>query len=122
MQANPYQQFMQQSVSTMTPVQLLVALFDKSEQELKKAVYFIENKDIENANKSIIKVQDIVSLLDGSLKMKYQISDNLAALYAYFKEQLITANVKKNAEILKELIPFFSELKETFGEISKKGY
>ena len=78
--------------------------------------------DIENANKSIIKVQDIVSLLDGSLKMKYQISDNLAALYAYFKEQLITANIKKDAEIVKELIPFFSELKETFGEISKKGY
>ena len=122
MQANPYQQFMQQSVSTMTPVQLLVALFEKSEQELKKAVYFIDNKEVENANKSIIKVQDIVLLLDGSLKMKYQVSDNLSALYGYFKERLIEANIKKDAEIIKELIPFFSELKESFSEITKKGY
>lgn len=121
MQANPYQKFMQQSVSTMTPVQLLVALYDKSEQELKKSIYYIENKDYENAHKSLSKVQQIVSLLDGSLKMKYEISDNLTALYTYFRERLIQANVKKDVEIVKELIPFFSELKETFGEISKKG-
>ncbi len=122
MQANPYQRFMQQSVSTMTPVQMLVALFDKSEQELKKAVYFIENKDIENAHKSITKVQDIVSLLDGSLKMKYDVANNLTSLYSFFKEQLITANIKKDAEILRNLIPLMSELKETFSELSKKGY
>lgn len=122
MQANPYQKFMQQSVSTMTPVQLLVALFEKSEQELKKAIYYIDNNDIENANNSITKVQDIVSLLDGSLKMKYEVSDNLSALYGYFKERLIAANIKKDVEIIKELLPFFTELKETFGEICKKGY
>ena len=121
MQANPYQQFMQQSVSTMTSLQLIVALYDKSEQELKKAIYFVENKQIENANNSIKKVQDIVQLLNGSLKMKYEVSDSLSSLYQFFEERLIEANIKKDTEILRELIPFFNELKEAFSEISKKG-
>ncbi|MEG0614826.1 MAG: flagellar export chaperone FliS [Oscillospiraceae bacterium] len=122
MAVNSYQQFMQQSVSTMTPVQLLVALYDKAEQELKKAVYFIENNQIDRANNSIIKVQDIVGALDGSLKEKYEIAGYLASLYDYFAERLIEANIKKDAAILTELIPFFGELKDTFTEISKKGY
>lgn len=122
MSVNPYQKFMQQSVSTMTPVQLIVALFEKGEQELKKSIYFIENKDIENANNSLTKVQDIVLTLDGSLKMKYELSEQLSALYQYFLQQLIEANVNKDIEIIKELIPFFTELKESFAEISRKGY
>lgn len=122
MTGNPYQQYMKQSVSTMTPVQLLVALYEKAEQELQKAVYYIEKNDIEKANASINKVEDIISMLDGSLKMKYEISNNLTALYTYFKERLIEANIKKDAEIIKELIPFMTELKLTFTEVSRKGY
>ena len=122
MQGNPYQKYMQQSVSTMTPVQLLVALYDKSEQELKKAVYYIDAKDYANASKALTKVQSIVSTLDGSLRMKYEVSNNLTALYAYFQERLVEANVKKDVEIVKELLPFFSELKDTFSDVTKKGY
>lgn len=122
MNNNPYQKFMQTSVSTMTPVQLLVALYDKSEQELKKAIYYIDHKDIANANNALIKVQDIVAMLDGSLKMKYDISDNLAALYTFINEKLMEANIKKDADIVREIIPFFTELRDTFAEVGKKGY
>ena len=122
MPANPYQKYMEQSISTMSPVQLVVALFDKSEQELKKAIYYIENKQIENANKSLTKVQDIVATLSSSLKMKYEISENLASIYDYLSEQLVKANIHKDIEIIKELIPFFSELKESFVQVGKKGY
>ena len=104
---------MQQSVATMTPVQLLIALYDKAEQELNKAVYYIENNQIENASKSIIKVQDIVAMLDGSLKMKYEVSDNLTSLYQFFTEQLIQANIHKDISVIKSLIPFFTDLKDT---------
>lgn len=121
MQANPYQKFMQQTVSTMTPAQMLVALYDKAEQELKKAIYFIENKEIENASKAIVKVQNIVATLDGSLKVNYDISNNLSALYGFIMEKLVQANIKKDTAIIHEILPFFAELKETFTEIMKKG-
>lgn len=122
MPSNPYQKFMEQSVSTMSPVQLIVALFDKSEQELKKAIYYIENNDFENVNKSLTKVQNIVLTLNGSLKMKYEISEQLSALYDYLYEQLVQANIHKDAEIIRQLIPFFSELKDSFVQVGKKGY
>ena len=122
MPAAPYQKFMEQSVSTMSPVQLIVALFDKSEQELKKAIYYIENSDFENVNKSLTKVQNIVLTLNGSLKMKYEISEQLSALYDYLYEQLVQANIHKDAEIVRQLLPFFSELKDSFVQVGKKGY
>ncbi len=120
MQQNPYQKFMQQSVTTMTPGQLVVALYDKAITELNKAVYYIEDEpSIPKAHNSIIRVLDIVDTLDSHLNEKYEISKSLAAMYQYFRENLTKANVKKDAGILKELIPFFQEIRDAFAEASK---
>ena len=119
-QQNPYQKYMQQSVSTMTPGQMVVALYDKAITELQKAIYFIEEEpSIPKAHNSITRVADIVDTLDAHLKEKYEISKNLAAMYQYFRENLIKANIKKDAEILKMLLPFFQELRDAFAQASK---
>ncbi len=117
---NPYQKYMSQVVTTMTPAQLLIALYDKAVTELNKAVIYIEDKNIPKAHNSIMRVADIVHALDSSLKDNYECTDLLAALYQYFREQLIEANRKKDTEILKNLIPFFQELHDSFAEASKK--
>lgn len=116
---NPYQKYMNQVVTTMTPPQLLIALYDKAIIELNKAVIFIEDKDVPKAHNSITRVSDIVDALDASLKEKYEVSDNLAALYQYFREQLLTANIKKDKEILNGLIPYFTELRDAFNQAAK---
>ncbi|MBR4097035.1 MAG: flagellar export chaperone FliS [Oscillospiraceae bacterium] len=119
-QQNPYQKYMQQSVSTMSPGQMVVALYDKAITELNKAIYFIEEEpSIPKAHNSITRVADIVDTLDAHLKEKYEISKNLAAMYQYFRENLIRANVKKDAEILRMLLPFFQELRDAFAQASK---
>lgn len=117
---NPYQKYMSQVVTTMTPGQLLIALYDKAITELNKGVIYIEQKNIPGAHNSIMRVSDIVDALDASLKEKYEISDNLAALYQFFREQLVKANVKKDKEILLSLIPMFTELRNAFSEAAKK--
>ncbi len=120
MQQNPYQKFMQQSVTTMTPGQLVVALYDKAIVELNKAVYYIEEEpSIPKAHNSIMRVSDIVDTLDSHLKEKYEISKTLANAYQYFRQELIRANIKKDPEILKTLIPFFQDLRDAFAEASK---
>ncbi len=116
---NPYQKYMQQSVTTMTPAQLVIALFDKAITEMNKAIIFIEEKDIPKSHNSITRASDIVDALDGHLKVKYEISDSLATLYQYFRERLVEANIKKDPEILRELIPMFQEIRDAFFEISK---
>lgn len=110
---------MQQSVTTMTPAQLLIALYDKAITEINKAIIFIEDKDIPKAHNSITKAGDIIDALDAHLKVKYEISDNLAALYQYFRERLVQANIKKDPEILKEILPMITEIRNAFYEAGK---
>lgn len=122
MQYNPYQKYMQQSVSTMTPAQMLIALYDKAVTELKKSIIYIDEKDYSAVNKSISKVEDIVDMLDSNLKVKYEISNNLAAIYDYLRRSLVQANIKKDKELIESLIPFFEELRDAYKEISRNGY
>lgn len=116
---NPYQKFMQQTVTTMTPAELLIALYDKAILELNKGVLYIEQNDIQKAHSSIRRASDIVDALDGSLKVKYEITDHLANMYKYFRKELTRANIKKDAAIVKELIPMFTEIRDAFVEASK---
>lgn len=118
---NPYMKFMQQSVSTLTPGEMIVKLYEKAERELQKAVYFFENDDKISAYQCVNKVQKIVSTLDAALKVKYEVSDSLAALYEFFSWQLVEAKYQDDPKLLEELIPFFTELRETFADIVKKG-
>jgi flagellar protein FliS len=110
---------MTQTVSTMKPGQLLVALYDKAIVELNKALIFIEDKNIPKAHISLMRVGDIIDALDGSLKVKYEITNSLAALYQYFRECLVRANVKKDPELIRELLPYFEDLRNTFAEADK---
>ena len=119
MMPNPYQKFMTQSVSTMKPNELLLALYDKAIAELNRAIIFVEKKDIPSAHNSIIRVKDIVEALNSALSSKYEITDNLSSLYKYFHERLITANIQKDTKILIELIPYFAELREAFAIAGK---
>ena len=67
MMQNPYQKYMNQVVTTMTPAQLLIALYDKAITELNKAILYIEDKNIPKAHNSIVRVSEIVDALDASL-------------------------------------------------------
>ena len=50
--------------------------------------------------------------------MDIPISKNLDSLYEFFNRQLIEANVKKDVEIIKELLPMFGDLKDAFSQIA----
>lgn len=119
MNPNPYQKFMQQNLTTMTPADLLIALYDKAILELNKSILFIKDNDIPKAHGSLRRVSDIVEALDGSLKVKYEITEHLSNMYKYFREQLTRANIKKDTEIINELIPMFTEIRDAFIEASK---
>jgi flagellar protein FliS len=51
--------------------------------------------------------------------MKFEISVSLNQLYVWMKQVLINANLKKDTKALEELIPFFTELRDSFAEASK---
>lgn len=115
---NPYSAYKKQSVTTMTPMEIVVKLYSEIERQLNRAIMFIEQKKIEDANNALNKSLDLVGALRSVLDLNIPIGQNLESLYAYFEKQIITANMKKDAEIIKELLPMVAELKDAFTQVS----
>ncbi|MEG1317055.1 MAG: flagellar export chaperone FliS, partial [Oscillospiraceae bacterium] len=101
---NPYQTYKQQSVMTMTPGQMLVALFDELIKQLNFAKLAFGTKNIPEINRSLLKSQAILRELKSSLNFDYSIATNLSDLYDYFISALISANTKKDPSGIDDII------------------
>ncbi|MBO5266464.1 MAG: flagellar export chaperone FliS [Ruminiclostridium sp.] len=115
---NAYSAYKKQSISTLTPMEIVVKLYDEAEKQINIAIVSIEGKNYETANKCLQKSQDIVNALRSVLDMSIPISTQLDALYDFFNRQLIAANVKKDIQILKELLPMLAELRDAFSQVA----
>jgi len=117
--ANAYSNYKKQSVTTMTPIEIVVKLYSECERQMNRAVHFIAQKDFESTNTALMKAIEIVGALRSVLDMEIEMSKNLDALYEYFTRELIEANLKKEAEKIQVLLPMIGELRDAFTQISK---
>ena len=115
---NPYQQYSQQykqqSVMSMTAVEMLTALYDAAMKDFELAKIANEKNDIQGVNKNLQKVQAIFRYLRANLDFKYDISKNLDQLYEYFLNVAIQANIKKDFSQVDEVITMIKELRDTY--------
>lgn len=109
-----YNKYATQSVMTMTHGEMLTKLYEATILNMNIAIKGITNNDIVSTNQSLQKAQKILSYLTVTLDRNYPISNNLAALYDFFNRQLISANVKKDASIIKEVVSMVEELRDVF--------
>jgi len=116
---NAYSSYKKQSITTLTPMEIVVKLYDECERQLNRAVFFIEKKDLESANAGIMKAIDIVGALRSVLDLDLEMGRNLESLYIYFTQELIEANIRKDAEKIKVLLPMFADLRDAFTQISR---
>lgn len=119
MYTSAYDQYKQQSIITLTPGEMIVKLYDEAIKRCNFAVKYLTDKDFEAANLSLKKAQDIVSYLNSSLDNNYSLSGELAPLYTYIKNQLVTANIKKDTQPVNDVIPLLKELREAFSTAEK---
>ncbi|MGM0640125.1 MAG: flagellar export chaperone FliS [Thermotogota bacterium] len=110
--------YLESSVNTASPAKLVEMLYQNSIERLEKTKKLIKNKDLSEANKQIIRVQDIITELNVSLDLKAggDISKNLRSLYNYMNRRLVEANIKKDLEILEEVKIMIKDLLETWRE------
>lgn len=116
---NPYNKYASQSVMTMTHGEMLTKLYEATILNMNLAINGITEKDVPATNQALKKAQKILSYLTVTLDRQYPISNNLAALYDFFNRQLITANVKKDAKMIQEIIPMVEELRDVFIQSDK---
>ncbi|HBG22169.1 MAG: flagellar export chaperone FliS [Syntrophaceticus sp.] len=113
---NPYNQYRMTSVQTANPEKLLLMLYDGLVVCLKQAKQAVEEKKMDQAHTSLIQGQDIITELMNTLNMDYDISEGLYKLYDYQRQQLIEANIKKDAEIIDQVLTFTSDLRQTWAQ------
>jgi flagellar protein FliS len=117
----PYEQYKETQIKTASPGKLIVMLYDGAIKFLKQAKIAINNKEIENAHKNIVRAQDIIIELLLSLNMEAgEIAEKLQSLYIYLNKKLMEANLKKSCEPIDEVLKFLTELREAWNEAAKK--
>ena len=114
---NPYAAYIKQSVTTMTPIEIVIKLYSETERELNRSVVFIKEKNYESANNALNKSVDLIAALRSVLDVNLPIGKNLDAIYGFLEKQIIAANVKKDVEIVNSLLPMVAELKDAFTQI-----
>ena len=115
---NPYSTYKKQSITTLTPVEIVVKLYSETERQLNRAVFFIDQKNYHDANLALTKAQDCINALRSVLDMDIPVSKNLDALYEYFNREIIAANVKKDTAKIKAIIPQIDDLRDAFAQVS----
>lgn len=118
--ANQYTRYMAQSVYASTPGEQIVMLFEHASLKLTKAIQCIEAKDVQGAHNAIIRVQSIYQFLSDCLDMRYEISSELYALYQFAYDELTTANMKKDAEIVRRILKMTREFEDTWRKADLK--
>ena len=120
MKQNPYQAYKEQTVMTMTQGDMLTTLYNELIKELNFAVVAFDKKDFGEINRSLKKAQLIINHFRNSLDYKYEISQNLRALYDYFYDVALQANLKKVPTGLAEVITMVTELRDTYIQADKQ--
>ncbi|MGI5999158.1 MAG: flagellar export chaperone FliS [Lutispora sp.] len=117
--ANPYKQYQQNVVNTSTPQELTLMLYNGLIKFLNLGMQAIGEKDMQGAHNNIIKAQRIIEEFMSTLDMDYDISKNLYSIYEYMNRRLIDANIRKDKDIIEEVLGFAKELRDTWSQAMK---
>jgi len=106
--------YLEQKIMAAKPEELTMMLYEGMVKFLKQSVLYNDQKNIEKTNNSIVRAQAIINELNGTLDATYDISKNLSDIYSFMNARLIDANLEKNTDIIKEVLGFAEELRDTW--------
>lgn len=94
--------YKQQQITTATPGQILIMLYEGAILNVKKASAAIDSGDLAEKGKYIGKTHDIINELSVSLNFEVggEIAKELERLYNFMVSQLLKANVENSKEPL----------------------
>lgn len=114
---NAYNAYKQNSVTTASPGELTLMLYNGCIKFIHQAKKSMEIDDIENRNKFIQKAQAILHELKVTLNMDIEVSKNMYELYDYMYHRLTQANIKNDSSILDEIEGLTLEFRDTWKQV-----
>lgn len=114
---NPYQAYQQNSVSTATPGELTLMLYNGALKFMRLAKKGMEEKNLELKNTNLIKAQKIVQELMVTLNPNLEVSKSMLSMYDYMNRRLIEANINNDSEIIEEVEALMTEFRDTWKQV-----
>lgn len=114
---NAYNAYKQNSVTTASPGELTLMLYNGCLKFLHQSKKAIEENQYELKNTYIQKAQAIISELMVTLNMDIEVSKNMMALYEYIHHQLSVANMTLDLKIIEEVEVLVTEFRDTWKQV-----
>ena len=115
-----YAAYANNRITTATPAELTLMLYEGAIKFCNIAVAAIEQKDVEKAHNNIVKVENIITEFQATLDHKYPVAQDFDNVYSYLRERLLEANLKKDTEILEEILQHLRTMRDTWKEVMQE--
>ena len=102
---NAYSAYKKQSLTTLTPMEIVVKLYDEAERQMNRAIFYIGEKNYESSNNCLKKTQDIVNALRSVLDMDIPISKNLDSSMNSLTDSLLKLTLKRTLRLSRSFYP-----------------
>ena len=116
---NAYQAYNNSKILTASPAELTLMLYEGAIKFCNIAIMGIEENNIEKAHNNIIKVEKIIAEFQATLDEKYEVSKDFDNVYNYLRRRLEEANLKKDKEILEEVLGHLRTMRDTWKEVMR---
>ncbi|MDD6070254.1 MAG: flagellar export chaperone FliS [Clostridiales bacterium] len=116
---NPMAAYGTNKVTTATPAELTLMLYEGAIKFCNIAQMAMEKKDYEKANLNIQKARNIIVELQTTLNFDYPVAKDFDVIYSFIFERMTAANVSKDPAIVDEILIQLRELRDIWRQVMK---
>ena len=116
---NAAQIYGQNKVTTASPAELTLMLYEGAIKFCNKAIDAVERNDIEGAHNNIIKVENIILEFQSTLDHSYEVAKDFDVVYDYIYRKLVEANIHKDKAVLEEVLEQLRSMRDNWKVIMK---
>ena len=117
-----YAAYANNKIMTASPAELTLMLYEGAIKFANLAIAGMETNDIEKAHTNIIKVERIIEEFQSTLDHKYPVAKDFDEVYNYVMMRLREANLKKDKEIMEEVLKHLRTMRDTWKEVMKTAH
>ena len=116
-------QYQNARVDTISPVQLVVALYDGALRFLRTAALAIDDNDVAAKGVALNKAHAIITELMVTLDHEQapELCAQLEALYSFVLDRIAKANADRNIEMIDEAVRALLPLRDAWGQLARAG-
>lgn len=117
-----YAAYANNKIMTASPAELTLMLYEGAIKFCNIAIVAVEENDVQKAHNNIMKVERIIEEFQATLNHKYPVAKDFDEVYTYLMMRLKEANMKKEKEILEEVLKHLRTMRDTWKEVMRTAH